>query len=958
MADIFCQKCGKANPPDQENCEFCGAPLPPPPASGSIDSQQIKVGQDPVKIDTSVFEKRGSAQGDPMHAGEAPTKKDTAELEETLPAWLRALREGKDKGEYKSADDAFPEKDFSQEFTPPAGPGSFDVQPDWLSGLGKGGSDDREEIPGWLTSLGIEKPEFSGSPPPSPPQPAPKLTGSLSPGMVEEDWDARLGNQVRSETLETKPLGDGQGEEIPPESTPPETAPLGDWQGGKISSEFAPPETAPLSESQGEEKSSEYEPPKTAPLVDSQMENEAPDWFSTLRSEPAVPETRETLPPYQDDDLHEWLSDIPDSSGASVTPSDQVVTPASWRDQLKEEHPDIESPSGGEKGLSAGPVVPDWLSNLRSTTGTPQEAPGEIQPDWLTLSETKKEEEIPSAPTASGEVLPDWLSNVEPIKGPEPATSDLEGGEHLPEWLSGAETQETPQPAAPSPSSTAAPAPAADEIPKWLSQFQADVDAAGKDATKESTGKTQPAVKRPGTGPLPDWLIGIEKGATPSGGVPALISSDQQAGTDAKGGEAFSMEMPDWLSKLKPEQTAEKTPEGTVEPGTPANLEVSQLPTWVQAMRPVESVVPETGEPVQEDVQVTEQSGPLAGLLGVLPVSPGLGQLRKPPAYSPLLQVTDGQQRHATSFEKLISGENQPVVASKTRLVSNRLWRWLIAGFLVLAVAFPLITGIPATQAGNLQPPEMESAFNIISNLPSNAPVLVVFDYDPALSGELEAAAAPLMDDLLTRDPRLVLISTNPTGPVLAEHLLHDASDSDVVAGHNYQVDQQYVNLGYLAGGPSGVQFLASSPMTAAPFTVDGREAWQLPPLQGVQALSDFATIIVLTDNADSGRTWLEQTGSRIGTTPILMVISAQAEPMMLPYYDSGQIKGLVTGLVGGEYYGQVFVRPDAKTGPAQRYWSSFSAGTLAAEILIIIGTLWNAIAGWGDHRKKTGKRF
>ena len=88
----------------------------------------------------------------------------------------------------------------------------------------------------------------------------------------------------------------------------------------------------------------------------------------------------------------------------------------------------------------------------------------------------------------------------------------------------------------------------------------------------------------------------------------------------------------------------------------------------------------------------------------------------------------------------------------------------------------------------------------------------------------------------------------------------------------------------------------------------------------------------------------------------MLMVISAQAEPMILPYYDSGQIKGLVTGLAGGEAYGQIFVRPDATTGLAQRYWNSFSVGTLVAEILIVIGALWSAVAGWRTRRNKSGE--
>jgi hypothetical protein len=160
-----------------------------------------------------------------------------------------------------------------------------------------------------------------------------------------------------------------------------------------------------------------------------------------------------------------------------------------------------------------------------------------------------------------------------------------------------------------------------------------------------------------------------------------------------------------------------------------------------------------------------------------------------------------------------------------------------------------------------------------------------------------------------------------------------------------------------LAGGQSGIQFFALSPENAAPFTLGGKPAWQSAPLQGIQKLSDFATILILTDDAETGRIWIEQTGSAIGSIPLLMVISAQAEPMLLPYYSSGQIKGLVTGLVGGEAYAQTYKRPDGQTGPIQNYWNSLSIGVLIAELMIILGALWYSLFGWIARSSKKGKK-
>jgi hypothetical protein len=662
--------------------------------------------------------------------------------------------------------------------------------------------------------------------------------------------------------------------------------------------------------------------PEITPQGDLQGEGESPDWLESLKSEPAAPGIPEKPAASQGEGMPDWISALPGSSEESQPASGQAENLPDWLDQLKEKAVGSEPAPPRDEGKATGPEFPDWLTDLESAPRTPE--------------------------AATGESLPDWLSGLEAKTGPESAASAPIFNSELP-----------PSMVVPVPERDS---PARDETPDWLSQFQAEVNAAQEQEVKKEqfeTASPPPAketAKEKGTGPLPDWLAGIAPGATPSEGTPALIASDESTATEEKDAAAFSMEMPDWLAKLKPEQAAENAPEADAETSTLENLEISELPSWVQAMRPIESVVAEAKATPQEDSQITEQFGPLAGLHGVLPVGPGLGPLRKPPAYSDILQVTDGQQRYISAFERLISRESQPQVARRTRLASNRLWRWLIAGLLILAIGFPLVTRISITQASKLQPPEMLNAFTLIGSLPSNAPVLVVFDYEPALSGELEAAAAPLMDHLLLQGPRLALISTSPTGPALAERFLHDTNSSPLVAGHNYQAGQQYVDLGYLAGGPSGVQYFAISPIDAAPFTLDGQPAWQLPPLQGLQKLSDFDAIIVLTDNADSGRVWIEQTGSTIGNTPMLMVISAQAEPMILPYYNSGQIKGLVTGLAGGEAYGQTFVSPGAQAGLAQRYWNSFSTGTLVAEILIVVGALWSAVNGLRTRRRKSGE--
>jgi hypothetical protein len=663
--------------------------------------------------------------------------------------------------------------------------------------------------------------------------------------------------------------------------------------------------------------SNEPQPQETKSLPGFEGETGSFPRLESQESEPVISAESEQASAPQDQESPEWLSGKSTSGEEIPASPNQTEDLPDWLSQLKEKAIDSKATPQENEETSVQPDAPDWISNFRSASQPTKSAPGEA--------------------------LPDWLSNLEAKTGPEstestPPTAIFDNN-LPPSGTTGAET------------------------PDWLSRFQSGVNAAEEqEAQKEQFEQAPPEpLKKKETEPLPAWLAGVKPSSMPSEGTPALIESDEPAAEVKKEDTAFSLEAPDWLSKLKPEMDEENNQAADEDASGLERLDVAELPSWVQAMRPVESVVSEARATSQEDAAVTERSGPLAGLQGVLPASPGLGTLRKPPAYSTILQVTDGQQRYAAALERLISSETQPKVAKTTRITSNRLWRWLIAVLLILAVGFPLFTGIPITPPSSLRPPEMVAAYNQIDSLSSgigNPPVLVVFDYEPAFSGELEAAAAPLLDYLiLNKAPRLALISTSPTGSALAERFFTDKKASPLIAGHGYQAGQQYVNLGYLAGGPAGVLFFAMSPTQAAPLTVDGQPAWQSnSPLQGIQKLSDFAAIIILTDNADSGRVWIEQTSSTIGATPMLMVISAQAEPLILPYFDSKQIKGVVTGLAGGEASERTYTRPDAQTGLAQRYWSSFGGGTFVAIILITVGAVWNALSAWRKRRAKSGE--
>ena len=148
--------------------------------------------------------------------------------------------------------------------------------------------------------------------------------------------------------------------------------------------------------------------------------------------------------------------------------------------------------------------------------------------------------------------------------------------------------------------------------------------------------------------------------------------------------------------------------------------------------------------------------------------------------------------------------------------------------------------------------------------------------------------------------------------------------------------------MGYISGGTAALLSLAENPQQLLPTAVCDGEAvlnpWDFPPLQTITDLSDFGMLIVLTDDAGSARAWIEQVQPDLGDTPLAMIISAQIEPLIRPYYQSDpkQVSAFVTGVLGGAYYESSLGREHA----ARLYWNSYSAGLGISMLIIVIGSI------------------
>ena len=393
--------------------------------------------------------------------------------------------------------------------------------------------------------------------------------------------------------------------------------------------------------------------------------------------------------------------------------------------------------------------------------------------------------------------------------------------------------------------------------------------------------------------------------------------------------------LPDWLES---EEASQIMPEQTGSDEAAENLSPAQLPGWLAAMRPVESVAIDNSGNLNEHI---EKSGPLAGLRGVLPVDMQAIKYRKPPVYSVKLKVTETQAAHAGQMEDLLERENKPREAKRVGAQgSKRLMQLVVA--LVLIVVLVLFRGassIPDIPGRPYLSPFVTSFFNEIETLPSGSAVLLAVDYDPGYSGEMKAASNTAIQRLMSKQQRIAVISTVPAGPALAEDLLQQAYLGQQDSGADY-MNTHTINLGYLPGGITSLKEFALRPQQAARYGLttqyDGLIPWDHPALTGVTKLTDFAAVIVITDSVESGRAWVEQVQPSLGSTPMLLISSAQSAPMMEPYVQSGQLSGMISGLGGSVSYENLLQQP----GTGQSYWIALQGGLAVVVALILVGIL------------------
>lgn len=868
-----------------------GQSLPPRPATDAITPLPEPSDSAPVANETVPDWLRDTASPTTAGAQSIPdwlqaSTGSTATGDETLPDWLQASA-----GEPPQSTGGETLPDWLRESEPRAETASTtpnqETLPDWLRESEPRAENvvtapNQETLPGWLRGLNAEDAADK--------QPTVPMQSAATGGVP--DWLLAMADQEPDPPASAEATPDWLREQVTPQAdstldwlrepdqpalVPPSTsfeAPvvpqlpnldsptismptIGDWLGDISPDQIRAamePDEEPLVATPFSFDNDDTTPRSVAP-------SGPPTWFGDATPEttsnwfdPPAAESAAVLPrDLNDDDAPAWLKDASErepSFDAAPQPADNgplwlldeplapsedtPVGESTMPSWLQNAAPPSESPP------DVGTAAPAWLSAEQSDAPAPA-APS--APDWLGAAEPAP---VDQAPPSSD--IPDWLREVAPVP-----VLPTEGAD-LPTWLQSEKT------VAPTPSISAGSL-ADPNLPPWL---------------RDEGGVALPTASAPGEQDLPPWLKGAAVGEVtppaveapmlqlPDSPAPATSSwfddatSDTDQSSDASENEFLgSTDLPAWLRRPQEQKAV-------------ANTADSRALDWLTRL----------GSPEEE----------LAA-----PVAPTRYAPPPNPAKSPAqVQAIALLQQLATDT----APQSAPLIVAEPRSFWRRAFAERLLYLLLLAALLigPFVPTLTAPLAVPPTVPGAQTLYTQISSLgPSNV-VLIGYEWDARRVAELRPMESAVIDELIARKVKLVLMSTDPQGSLL----LYDLRERLNRAGYQ-PGGQDYILLGYQPGGEFALRALAQNfgqvlrsdfqgaDMSVSPLA-SGKATGSNKPLA---SLNDLSMIMLLADEPVDVQGWMEQVYQAAPRVPFAALMTAEAAPAADPYLRQPNVYGL-----------------------------------------------------------------
>ena len=213
--------------------------------------------------------------------------------------------------------------------------------------------------------------------------------------------------------------------------------------------------------------------------------------------------------------------------------------------------------------------------------------------------------------------------------------------------------------------------------------------------------------------------------------------------------------------------------------------------------------------------------------------------------------------------------------------------------------------------------PESQKIYDYVDNLEKGSIVLMAIDYDPNNMAELHPMTYAMVEHCWRKEVKVIFTSLSQNGPGMADQAIRDISDSLALdrtyngvefMGREIVNGVDYCFLGYKPY--FALVILAMGQDFRLPFPNDyyGKPLDSLPMMVGVRNYNDV-DLVVDVSGGNITDAWISYGQSRFNFT-LALGLTGVMTAQYYPFLGSGQVHGIMGGLLGAAQYEQMADNP------------------------------------------------
>jgi hypothetical protein len=184
------------------------------------------------------------------------------------------------------------------------------------------------------------------------------------------------------------------------------------------------------------------------------------------------------------------------------------------------------------------------------------------------------------------------------------------------------------------------------------------------------------------------------------------------------------------------------------------------------------------------------------------------------------------------------------------------------------------------------------------------------FDFDPGSKPELEPMAYAVIAHCLRKNIKIIGMNLWITGTTLANEILAKGVERhEMKYGQRKKYGEDYVFMGWKPMPVSVITGMGTDWYKVYPTDHKGNDLKTLPIMKDIKTLSDVKFMVDFNAGDPGAETWLTY-GADVYKFNMGVGCTAVILPGVIPYYQSGQFKGIMGGIRGAAEYEHLVKEP------------------------------------------------